>query len=212
MAEPKKINTRIINKHATAAVWNAKTTFIPLQAEIIVYDKDAEYTYERYKIGDGSTPVTQLPFVINPHTHKFKGTATTLSTNYTPAGSVKVTHKPKGTISKTVTAVTPTTKSLKVVTAVGEDVYTPETVVFPTLKSSDADGVLTLDVSGGEFTQSSFVQASRGTTEFSYVEAVVITQEEPTFTGTEETIDGTFIGTQSTISTAYTPEGSIETP
>ena len=46
MAEPKKVKTRIINKHATAAVWDSKPNFIPLQAELIIYDKDDQYAYE----------------------------------------------------------------------------------------------------------------------------------------------------------------------
>lgn len=70
MAELKKVNTRIIHKHATAAVWHEKQ-FIPLQGEIIIYDpgydpKDGvTYTYERMKVGDGARKVTDLPFVSN---------------------------------------------------------------------------------------------------------------------------------------------------
>lgn len=212
MAEPKRINSRIINKHATAAVWDTKTTFIPLQAELIVYDKDATHSSERYKIGDGSTPVTQLPFVINPHTHNFKGKLATISTTYTPKGAVTVKHKPKGSISKTVTDITSDVKTATIVTNVGRDTYTPESITFPTLQSSIDSEVLTLDVSGGEHIPSSFIPATQSVEQISYVEAVVITKEEPVFTGTEETIDGTFIGTQSTISTTYTPEGSVEEP
>lgn len=68
MAEPKKISTRIINKHATAAVWN-NTNFTPLQGEIVVYDPGYDstdgktYSYERMKIGDGSHTIQELPFI-----------------------------------------------------------------------------------------------------------------------------------------------------
>ena len=68
MAEPKKISTRIINKHATAAVWN-NTNFTPLQGEIVVYDPgydstdEKTYSYERMKIGDGSHTIQELPFI-----------------------------------------------------------------------------------------------------------------------------------------------------
>ena len=62
MAGHKKLSTRIINKHATAAVWN-DTNFIPLQGELIIYDIDDSYNYERFKIGDGKTIVSSLPFV-----------------------------------------------------------------------------------------------------------------------------------------------------
>ena len=57
----KIFNTRIINKHASEADWNA-TSFIPKQAELIVYDADEKYNYERFKIGDGVQNVNDLPF------------------------------------------------------------------------------------------------------------------------------------------------------
>ena len=62
MAE-KNINARIIHKHDTEANWNLATNFTPKQGEIVVYDVDDTYTYERFKIGDGVTNVTSLPFV-----------------------------------------------------------------------------------------------------------------------------------------------------
>ena len=58
----KNINTRIIHKHDTEANWNLATNFIPKQGELIVYDKDSTYNYERFKIGDGVTNVNSLPF------------------------------------------------------------------------------------------------------------------------------------------------------
>lgn len=61
MAE-KKLNARIIHKHDTEANWSKATTFIPKQGEIIIYDKDNNYDYERIKVGDGSTVVTNLAF------------------------------------------------------------------------------------------------------------------------------------------------------
>ena len=62
MAE-KRLNTRIIHKHATAADWIKATGFIPMAGELIVYDTDANYAYERIKIGDGKNNVNSLPFV-----------------------------------------------------------------------------------------------------------------------------------------------------
>ena len=58
----KRFNTRVINKHETEANWQ-KSSLIPLQAEIIVYDIDENYNYERFKIGDGVQNVNALPFV-----------------------------------------------------------------------------------------------------------------------------------------------------
>lgn len=64
MAEPKKIKTRIINKHATAAVWEAtQDKFTPLEGELIVYDKDNTYSAPRLKIGTGSKNVNELNFI-----------------------------------------------------------------------------------------------------------------------------------------------------
>ena len=58
----KILSTRIIHKHDLEANWNL-ISFIPNQGEIIVYDIDENYTYERIKIGDGETDVKDLPFV-----------------------------------------------------------------------------------------------------------------------------------------------------
>lgn len=61
MAE-KTLNSRIIHKHDTAEHWELAVNFIPKQGEIIVYDIDATHDYERFKIGDGKTLVSALPF------------------------------------------------------------------------------------------------------------------------------------------------------
>ena len=58
----KTFNTRIVHKHDTEANWLKAVNFIPKQGEIIVYDIDTTYTYERFKIGDGKTLVSALPF------------------------------------------------------------------------------------------------------------------------------------------------------
>lgn len=58
----KLLNSRIVHKHDTEENWLKATNFYPKQGEIIVYDKDATYNYERFKIGDGVTLVSSLPF------------------------------------------------------------------------------------------------------------------------------------------------------
>lgn len=63
MADNKTLNTRLVNKHDVEANWLKAVNFIPLQGEIIVYDIDESYNYERFKIGDGVTNVSALPFV-----------------------------------------------------------------------------------------------------------------------------------------------------
>ena len=81
MAE-KRFKTRMQQKHDIEANWikanNSTTPFVPLKGELVVYDieVDAEgntlelpdgrttpYLYERVKIGDGKTPIIDLPYV-----------------------------------------------------------------------------------------------------------------------------------------------------
>ena len=78
MAE-KNIKSRIVHKHDTEANWLLATNFTPKQGEIIVYDKDSTHDYERFKIGDGSTVVSTLPFADANKVDKVSGKG--LSTN-----------------------------------------------------------------------------------------------------------------------------------
>ena len=65
MSEKNFTNVRIVHKHDVESNWLKAVNFIPKQGEIIVYDKDNTYNYERIKIGDGSTLVSDLPFETN---------------------------------------------------------------------------------------------------------------------------------------------------
>ena len=58
----KFFNSRVINKHDIEENWLKATNFTPKQGEIIVYDIDDNYSYERFKIGDGVHNVNDLPF------------------------------------------------------------------------------------------------------------------------------------------------------
>jgi hypothetical protein len=60
----KEIPGRLILKHDIESNWNRAETFIPKQGEIIIYDIDNSYSYERFKIGDGVTTVGNLPFYL----------------------------------------------------------------------------------------------------------------------------------------------------
>ena len=60
----KEIKSRIIHKHDIEANWNKAVNFIPMQGEIIIYDIDSNYDFERAKIGDGVTSVVNLPFYL----------------------------------------------------------------------------------------------------------------------------------------------------
>jgi len=58
----KRIYGRLVCKHDTAANWAKATNFTPLKGEVIIYDIDTDYDYERMKIGDGTKNVNALPF------------------------------------------------------------------------------------------------------------------------------------------------------
>lgn len=62
----KHVNSRFVQKHDIEANWiiagNAANPFIPLEGEIIVYDADDKHGAQRFKIGDGKTKITELPF------------------------------------------------------------------------------------------------------------------------------------------------------
>ena len=62
MAE-KKILGRLVQKHDIESNWKLAVNFTPMQGEIIIYDIDSNYSYERLKIGDGVKNVNALPFV-----------------------------------------------------------------------------------------------------------------------------------------------------
>lgn len=59
----KILNSRMVQKHDIEANWLKATNFTPLQGELIVYDVDENYSYERVKMGDGVTNVNELPFI-----------------------------------------------------------------------------------------------------------------------------------------------------
>lgn len=59
----KTFKGRIQNKHDTAANWSVAANFKPLAGELIIYDVDAAHSAPRFKVGDGNTLVSNLPFV-----------------------------------------------------------------------------------------------------------------------------------------------------
>lgn len=58
------VHARIRLKNDTEANWN-KSTFIPLQGEVIIYNVDDTHPFSRIKIGNGIDQITNLPFVNN---------------------------------------------------------------------------------------------------------------------------------------------------
>lgn len=59
----KRFNARVVHKHDTEENW-LKSSLVPLQGEIICFDIDENYSYERFKIGDGAANVNDLPFTV----------------------------------------------------------------------------------------------------------------------------------------------------
>ena len=110
MSEKNFNNVRVINKHDTEANWLKATNFIPKQGELIVYDKDSNFSYERFKIGDGNTVVSSLPFADANKVDKVSGKG--LSTNdYTTAEKNKLAGIADGANKTVVDAVMSSTST-----------------------------------------------------------------------------------------------------
>ena len=58
----KRMYGRSVQKHDVQSNWEKAVNFIPMAAEIIIYDRDENHNYERLKIGDGVTLVNELSF------------------------------------------------------------------------------------------------------------------------------------------------------
>lgn len=109
MATEKKITSRIRQKHDVAANWAKATNFIPQKGEIIIYDAEYNASGEetqavRFKIGDGSKTVNNLPFAVIDYNNRITaleskpgldkvGTVTSIQangTNFNPDATGKV--------------------------------------------------------------------------------------------------------------------------
>lgn len=53
--------------HKTAAEWALMSDYIPALGELIIFDIDNDYNYERIKIGNGVSLIEELPFTTNIH-------------------------------------------------------------------------------------------------------------------------------------------------
>ena len=78
LAIEKTLNSRIQLKHDLETNWNKAANFIPKQGEIIVYDIDENYDYERIKVGDGKTAILYLPFYLDSELDEIKEQINTL--------------------------------------------------------------------------------------------------------------------------------------
>lgn len=120
----KILKGRLVQKHDTAENWSKATSFVPKQGEVIIYDKDSTHSYERVKVGDGSTVVTSLPFIDDNKVDKVTGKG--LSTNdYTTTEKNKLAGIADGANKTVVDSALSTTSANpvqnKVVTAIIDD-------------------------------------------------------------------------------------------
>jgi hypothetical protein len=65
------MRARISQLHKTEGQWSLVPNFVPLQGEFIIFDPDEKHAYARLKVGDGSTPLRNLPFFIESATDAF---------------------------------------------------------------------------------------------------------------------------------------------
>lgn len=59
------LNVHIVTAHDVEENWKTKSSSIPLRGEQIIYDPDEQHPYARYKVGDGSTALKDLPFTVD---------------------------------------------------------------------------------------------------------------------------------------------------
>lgn len=100
MATEKKINSRIQQKHDVAANWAKATNFIPKKGEIIIYDAEYNASGEetqavRFKIGDGSKTVNNLPFAVIDYSSDVEALKRKVANNSTAIGVLQENTVPK---------------------------------------------------------------------------------------------------------------------
>ena len=64
MSELKRYKAKVAHKHETEENWS-KSSYVPLNGEIVAYDIDETHSARRLKVGDGTTVVSKLSFVSN---------------------------------------------------------------------------------------------------------------------------------------------------
>ena len=100
MATEKKITSRIQQKHDVAANWAKATNFIPKKGEIIIYDAEYSASGEetqavRFKIGDGSKTVNNLPFAVIDYSSDIGTLEQEVANNSTAIGALQENTVPK---------------------------------------------------------------------------------------------------------------------
>ena len=99
------IKTRIQLKNDTEINWNKAKNFIPLRGEAIIYSADSSHPFSRLKVGDGTTPVIDLPFIDSNSVNGINIWAKTTSEwnnkiNYIPAAGTIIIYLDYKTVEK----------------------------------------------------------------------------------------------------------------
>ena len=64
------VKARIQLKYDTEENWSKAIRFCPLKGEVIIYAIDDTHPFPRLKVGDGVTPVVDLPFLSDANENK----------------------------------------------------------------------------------------------------------------------------------------------
>ena len=64
------VKARIQLKYDTEENWSKAIRFCPLMGEVIIYAIDDTHPFPRLKVGDGTTPVVDLPFLSDANENK----------------------------------------------------------------------------------------------------------------------------------------------
>lgn len=64
------VKARIQLKYDTEENWSKAIRFCPLMGEVIIYAIDDTHPFPRLKVGDGTTPVVDLPFLSDANINK----------------------------------------------------------------------------------------------------------------------------------------------
>ena len=59
------MKARVSQLYKTEAEWSGLPDFVPFKGEFVIFSPDKQHSYARLKIGDGSTPLKNLPFFID---------------------------------------------------------------------------------------------------------------------------------------------------
>lgn len=143
----------------------------------------------------------------------FTGTQKTISSTFTPSGSIKISngagtanYTPKGTVSAPTLTVTVDTTSIKPFGSAG----TLPTCTLPSMSATVSDETLTLSWSSGSFSAGTLPSAGTDITVATGIKSA--TASNPTFTGTGTELVATFTGIQGEAIASYAPEGAISQP